>query len=199
MSTNTASAAGRGTNACDTNVKKVRETPASHATATAPVDVVLTGFGPFGGVEDNPSSTLVRELVAAYGSAAEPQPDAAFRVVEHRILDTSVEGAKELAHLQQTAAAFHLHLGVHGGAKQMHVERQAFNKNDFRIPDNNGVQLKGSKIHNDGQGHLCWRQCPHPTPLTHAHVTHGPWPLRLSMKMPIHAHARAHANGKMVV
>ena len=105
-----------------------------------PVPIVITGFGKFGGVPDNPSSTLVKAIIS------NTTPTNKFKIIQHAILDTSVEGAKELQQLQKLPASFHLHLGVHGGAKQIHVESQAFNQDDFRIPDNNGVQLKNHTI-----------------------------------------------------
>ena len=113
-----------------------------------PVPIIITGFGPFGGAADNPSSTLVNTII----SNTTPEgymnegPNNKFQIVQHAILDTSVEGAKELQKLQKLPASFHLHLGVHGGAKQIHVENQAFNNDDFRIPDNKGIQLKNHTI-----------------------------------------------------
>ena len=112
-----------------------------------PVPIIITGFGPFGGAPDNPSSTLVNTIISnttIEGYMNEGPNN--FQIVQHAILDTSVEGAKELQKLQKLPASFHLHLGVHGGAKQIHVENQAFNNDDFRIPDNKGIQLNNHTI-----------------------------------------------------
>ena len=122
------------------------------------VPIILTGFGPFGGVEDNPSSTLVRRLQSLQvqeqsllhsspSVAAHPPLLHTFAVSEFCILDTSVDGAKDLHRLQQhSTPTLHVHLGVHGGAKQFRVEHQAYNQDDFRIPDNNGVQRQKHTI-----------------------------------------------------
>ena len=114
-----------------------------------PVPIIITGFGPFGGASsDNPSSTLVNTIISntTIEGYMNEGPNNKFQIVQHAILDTSVEGAKELQKLQKLPASFHLHLGVHGGAKQIHVESQAFNNDDFRIPDNKGIQLKNHTI-----------------------------------------------------
>ena len=113
-----------------------------------PVPIIITGFGPFGGKTDNPSSTLVNTIISntTIEGYMNEGPNNKFQIVQHAILDTSVEGAKELQKLQKLPASFHLHLGVHGGAKQIHVESQAFNNDDFRIPDNKGIQLKNHTI-----------------------------------------------------
>ena len=114
-----------------------------------PVPIIITGFGPFGGnTTDNPSSTLVNTIISntTIEGYMNEGPNNKFQIVQHAILDTSVEGAKELQKLQKLPASFHLHLGVHGGAKQIHVENQAFNNDDFRIPDNKGIQLKNHTI-----------------------------------------------------
>ena len=107
---------------------------------TTQIPIVITGFGPFGGVPDNPSSTLVKAITTTHNSTRN------FHVLESAILDTSIEGATELSRLQNLNACFHLHLGVHGGATEIHVESQAFNQDDFRIPDNNGNQPRSSVI-----------------------------------------------------
>ena len=108
-----------------------------------PLPIVVTGFGPFGGCPTNPSMQLVKNLLALRQTSTQQ-----YQIMETAILETSVEGAKELHRLQQDfpKAVFHVHLGVHGGAKEFHVEHQAYNQNDFRIPDNNGIQLKNCKI-----------------------------------------------------
>ena len=113
-----------------------------------PVPIIITGFGAFGGLPDNPSSTLVNTIISntTIEGYMNEGPNNKFQIVQHAILDTSVEGAKELQKLQKLPASFHLHLGVHGGAKQIHVESQAFNNDDFRIPDNKGIQLKNHTI-----------------------------------------------------
>ena len=112
------------------------------------IPIVLTGFGPFGGVPDNPSSTLVRSI---YKLSLEKDTGFQFNLVNHTILETSVEGAKELSRIQTEFpnAVLYIHLGVHGGAKEIRVEHQAYNQDDFRIPDNNGVQLRKSVINKE--------------------------------------------------
>ena len=130
------------------------------------IEVNLTAFGPFGGVPDNPSSTLAREI-------AERHPTShAWRVwraetleVSARACDADLEalfGDAAAVETAKTAAAagsatavgrappvfLHVHLGVHSRAKCFRVERKAYNVDDFRIPDNDGVQIRRARISN---------------------------------------------------
>jgi pyroglutamyl-peptidase len=96
------------------------------------VTALVTGFGPFGKVERNPSESIVRELDGA-------------RIAGHdvvgRILPVSAEstpGAVRAA-LEETDPAVALLLGVAPGRAALAAERVAINVLDFEEPDNDGA------------------------------------------------------------
>jgi pyroglutamyl-peptidase len=95
--------------------------------------VLVTGFEPFGGEPVNPS------MQAALGLAADPPPD-----VE---LFTEILPVSHVRTPQALRAAVARHrpdvviaTGQAGGRPEVSVERIGINVNDFRIPDNDGLQ-----------------------------------------------------------
>ena len=94
----------------------------------------ITGFGPFNGVPDNPTTHLVgkiEQLVEQRGGHEE-----LFTVSACKVLETSGEGSRQnLSELLQDARKspiageilFLLHFGVHGGATQFTLETKAWN------------------------------------------------------------------------
>ena len=115
------------------------------------IEVDLTAFGPFGGAASNPSSDVAREVAARHPSSH------SWRVWRGRceVLDVSARACDErLGRRFEEAAAgggggatfLHVHLGVHSRAECFRIERKAYNVDDFRIPDNDGVQISGERI-----------------------------------------------------
>jgi peptidyl-tRNA hydrolase len=103
--------------------------------------VVVSGFGAFGGVDNNPTEELVACLLA------EPP----VGLGEACVLEVSGAGAAEGLKRLQNSWADHqrvvfLHLGVHGGAVAPHFEACAYNVCHFRIPDQRGWQPQGEAI-----------------------------------------------------
>jgi pyroglutamyl-peptidase len=93
---------------------------------------LVTGFGPFGKVERNPSESIVRELDGARIGGHD---------VVGRILPVSAEstpGAVRAA-LKETDPAVALLLGVAPGRAALAAERVAINVLDFEEPDNDGA------------------------------------------------------------
>jgi len=108
--------------------------------------VVLTGFGKFDGVPDNPTTHLVKKL-------RDVQSDA-FQVVRTDVLEVSVVGSeaqmnrleREMSSKEDPRPVLWLHLGVSGKAKQMTLECRAYNEDNFRVPDERGEQRIREKI-----------------------------------------------------
>ncbi len=89
--------------------------------------VYVTGFGPFGPHETNPSGWLAEQL------------EHPFRVLDVRF--TAIDALYNDASWQDADVL--LHLGLHGGAKRMHLEQFAFNEIGDH-PDNDGLSRTGS-------------------------------------------------------
>lgn len=104
--------------------------------------VLVTGFGPFGGDEENPSRLVAHALdrtrIQGMAVVAAELPVAAH----------ALPGA--LAPLWQRAPAAIVHLGLAGRRAQIAVERIAVNLFDFPIPDNAGERLREMAIVPDG-------------------------------------------------
>ncbi|KAI7839994.1 hypothetical protein COHA_006259 [Chlorella ohadii] len=134
------------------------------------VRFVVTGFGPFSGVDDNPTAALIELL--------ERQPsNPAYRILQTAVLEVAAQPVREwLQQLYRTglgtpgagmnAAAgaetngnsgngtapaeegpiMMLHLGVDVKGDHFKLEQQAVNDCTFRVPDQRGWQPKGQLI-----------------------------------------------------
>jgi pyroglutamyl-peptidase len=105
--------------------------------------VVVTGFGVFAGVEDNPSKRIVEELQATQFQCADD------RKITYRILDVSVEFCCKL-HDDLIASAgekqIFIHIGVDSRATFIKLEQCAYNNMNFRVPDVCGYQPENCTI-----------------------------------------------------
>lgn len=105
--------------------------------------VLITGFGPFPGVADNPSSWLVETL------AAERQPAPEFKLDAH-ILPTEWDNA---ALIQRLYEAVQPHVMIHFGVSEdttgFRVERSAHNRM-ARQADARGATPTGRRIRASG-------------------------------------------------
>lgn len=134
-----------------------------------PTSFVITGFGPFGGVKENPTTVIVRKLDAYLrkndeSRKAEGGSTVADLVKEYVILETSAQAVNEtMARIQNehssgnsntretstTSSNQHniifLHLGV-GRSLGFRLESCAYNEATFRIPDQKGYQPKEQAI-----------------------------------------------------
>jgi pyroglutamyl-peptidase len=121
--------------------------------------LVVTGFGAFSGVQENPTQRLIARL-------RQNLPTVGEAVVHYDVLEVSVECVdvflKEtlventtLAHyFSMTESEFSaldkniicVHLGVDSNAKCVKLERAAFNNMTFRVPDFRNFQPQQMKI-----------------------------------------------------
>lgn len=108
-----------------------------------PPTVLLTGFAPFGGEDENPSWDAVRALD---GDIIE-----GHRVIARRL---PVEFGASLSALQQALDELEpvlvICVGQAGGRAQISLERVAINVDDARIADNAGAQPIDEPVCGDG-------------------------------------------------
>lgn len=99
--------------------------------------VLVTGFGPFGDVIENPTESIARALDGAR---------VAGRTIEALALPTSFARAKRLVTARLDAEPFEavLMLGVAESARAFHVETAGKNEDRARIPDVDDAQPNGS-------------------------------------------------------
>ena len=103
---------------------------------------VLTGFGSFREVVDNPSSELVVEVAIRYGE------NSVLCIPDIRV---SVSGAADvMQNLLRLIDFSHktivIHFGADTSATQLKLEQYAFNEKNFRIPDSDGEVCCGERI-----------------------------------------------------
>ena len=106
---------------------------------------LLTGFGPFGNVTDNPSQLIVENL-------AERAREGQWPDLVADVLPTEFAGAgNRIAQLiREHRPERVICLGVAKGTGSIRLERVALNLDDTSVPDNAGVYLEGKKIVPDG-------------------------------------------------
>jgi len=142
-----------------TATDKIKNT-SSTATSTHGTEksIVVTGFGPFGGVEDNPTTVIVRRLDSYLRSSS--GAIVADMVKDYIVLETSAKSVNETMDVLRTECAdaaalaavnasndigrtvprwLLLHLGV-ARSKGFRLESCAYNEATFRIPDQRGYQ-----------------------------------------------------------
>lgn len=120
--------------------------------------IVLTGFGSFPGVPENPTQQIIQDLMTSfpqYQSQQEGQPD--IPIIYH-VLEVSVDYCREFVGKTFTKDnlstffpttestedverhVYCIHLGVDSNAKTMKLEQCAYNNMTFRVPDFRGYQ-----------------------------------------------------------
>lgn len=116
--------------------------------------VHLTGFGPFPGVEVNPTESLLRGVRHVVQS--NPDDDVLASVASFSTFECSVAGAS--AHLRALQASSQserryrhcfVHFGVNTTISTFNIETRGVNCADFRCPDVRGVVLRRKKIVDD--------------------------------------------------
>ena len=106
---------------------------------------IITGFGPFAGVPNNPTSILIRHLQEQLDTKQNKHMYATY------ILETSAEYVREKISdiykgLIQSSSEnskdiiIILHLGVNYCGRRFHLEQNAFNDATFRVADERGYR-----------------------------------------------------------
>lgn len=96
-------------------------------------NILVTGFGPFGGEPINPALEAIKLL--------EGRVIGGCRIVTRELPVTRFESIEVLVqHIRDTNPALVLAVGQAGGRLEITPERVAINVDDFRIPDNGGFQ-----------------------------------------------------------
>ena len=96
-------------------------------------NVLITGFGPFGGEPINPALEAIKRLE---GCIIEKH-----RIVTRELPVTRFESIRAIEqHIRETDPVLVLAIGQAGGRLEITPERVAINIDDFRIPDNGGFQ-----------------------------------------------------------
>jgi pyroglutamyl-peptidase len=93
------------------------------------VCVILTGFGKFGGVDENPTELIVNAL-----------REKKISVDHFEVLNVAVEDVSKFHDKFDSSEeeCLFIHLGVHGSTNCMLLEQCAYNNMTFRIPDQCG-------------------------------------------------------------
>jgi pyroglutamyl-peptidase len=96
--------------------------------------VVLTGFGRFHGIEDNPTSRMVPVLKERLAKMP------GVEVVLCEVLEVSAQECLRFFKRTKKSCkdAVFVHLGVAAGRTEMCLEQCAYNNADFRCPDERG-------------------------------------------------------------
>jgi pyroglutamyl-peptidase len=101
------------------------------------VTILVTGFGPFGGLRANPSALIVEHL-------ARTAPAHMLCEVLRTEFAAAEQRVRELLREHRPSAL--IALGVAASASDVRLERQAANLDDARQPDNAGHQPTGTPI-----------------------------------------------------
>lgn len=99
--------------------------------------LLVSGFGKFNGVEDNPTTVLVNRLQRENVSVNR----------KFHIFEVSTKAVD--SELVQEEGVFCIHLGVNSKALKVNLELNAYNNMDFRVPDEQGYQPTECKINQD--------------------------------------------------
>eukprot|EP00531_Pseudo-nitzschia_arenysensis_P008224 CAMPEP_0116134416 /NCGR_PEP_ID=MMETSP0329-20121206/10632_1 /TAXON_ID=697910 /ORGANISM="Pseudo-nitzschia arenysensis, Strain B593" /LENGTH=242 /DNA_ID=CAMNT_0003629121 /DNA_START=22 /DNA_END=753 /DNA_ORIENTATION=- len=127
----------------------------TRTTNTRKRSFVITGFGPFGGVEENPTTVIVSKIdlylrSSLKGDSETHASTVADRIKECVIVETSAQAVNETLERIQTqyccscdddenSKILLLHLGV-GRSQGFRLESCAYNEATFRISDQKGYQ-----------------------------------------------------------
>ena len=117
------------------------------------VRLVVTAFGKFHGVANNPTKDILQQIQSVRNFKDSVYKD----IVYTALIEVSAEGASE--HLRRirksiqdkypTERIVFIHMGVHGKATVIHLENTAWNLMDFRVPDERNQQPRKELIVKD--------------------------------------------------
>jgi 8-oxo-dGTP diphosphatase len=115
--------------------------------------VLLTGFGPFGTHQQNPTETIVKSFPSLLPIKNPFGRGASEVSIEKHVLSVDKQGshwtANELEHREWDAI---LHLGLCGECTVPRIELRAQDRLNMKIPDNSGRQVSDTEL--SGLGNL---------------------------------------------
>mmetsp|Transcript_6104 Transcript_6104/g.10427 ORF Transcript_6104/g.10427 Transcript_6104/m.10427 type:complete len:254 (-) Transcript_6104:151-912(-) len=136
---------------------------------------VLTGFGPFRGVSDNPTTTILQHFERSLSKPDEGGDSSGFDhelkaispcLLKAIVFETSAEHVRSvlsrvLDDISQSvpSSSQHvvlLHLGVNFKGLKFQIERNAYNDASFRIPDEAGFQPKRECVLDTSRADISW-------------------------------------------
>ena len=133
--------------------------------AAAPIKVIITCFGPFGGIPSNPTLSIVLESSPNISDLLNSNPvtGCIYETYELPVstcgVDTSMSSIFSSSIETHPGPVIIIHCGVDGTQTSdghFRLERIGFNSKDFRIPDNSGYQPKNEPIHSQSGDVNSW-------------------------------------------
>ncbi|EFA84495.1 hypothetical protein PPL_02529 [Heterostelium album PN500] len=117
------------------------------------VKFILTGFGKFNGVSDNPTTHLMKNITE-YVNKERQQVDRLidFEILSNDIVEVSAVSSKRTVDTIESLYSDHqhpiyiIHFGVNASAKCINLERCGWNDASFRVPDECGYCPNNEKI-----------------------------------------------------
>jgi pyroglutamyl-peptidase len=126
---------------------------------------IVTGFGPFGGVKDNPTTVIVRKLQGYLEQSSATH--LAALLDDCILLETSAQDVNRTCDRLEAELAkvdgghenkrILLHLGVDESSSMFKLESCAYNEATFRIPDQQGYQPLNVSIFDEEEYQCCLR------------------------------------------
>jgi pyroglutamyl-peptidase len=111
--------------------------------------LVITGFGPFNGVEKNPTQEVVEQLREEWTAIRDDTTNADISI-HYDVVEVSVEGCDavltDIANKFPGAELTLVHLGVDARSTHIKLEEVAYNNMTFRVPDQRNYQPQGKPI-----------------------------------------------------
>lgn len=138
--------------------------------------ILVTGYGPFGTHDTNPSQEVALRLRGMHRVSDSSGSVTQEFEITTRILSVDRSGATDTSKAILSGERWDaiLHIGLCGSCERPRLEQRAQDHLDMRIQDNSGRAVKSSKI--GGHGHLGswmdlgnWAQSSLPTPVDISH------------------------------
>lgn len=106
--------------------------------------VLLTGFEPFGDVKVNPTEKLVNTIKGMLPFSLQDR-------LMTQVLPVTSEASSIVNGLLEREFDYVIHLGLHINIADFALEKVGLNVDDYRIPDNEGLQIIDQPIDHHGE------------------------------------------------
>ena len=117
--------------------------------------LVITGFGAFANVTDNPTQQIVKELQDSLPSITTEKTGGTKETIQiiYHILEVSVDYCESFISKLKAEhigkELYFIHLGVDCNGETIKLEQFAYNNKTFRVPDYRGYQPQNEVIENE--------------------------------------------------